>query len=398
MRLINFFGILAGLFFFSNFSVGQVFPRTDTLFIFQAEEPPTLNGSGDDSCWEKASWKSIDQVWMPFNNEPAHLGQESGLELWEDADDFSGRFKVVWSPVYDLIYFLVEITDDVYTDGYVYNENPTLGGGYPNFDIVEVFIDEDRSGGLHVFDGSGSTGSSWGTNAENAFSYHLAADAPEEGKVQNLFHALDIAGVNWGYPNQKVANYASHFPEFAMKKEGNTYVWEFSLIVHDDSYTPSDPVASEANLYDGKIIGLSMAYCDNDHPDENPLSRDHFFGSVEVPLSAYNEHWKQADWYGVAKLKVSPGTAAHVEEIDQQMTINTHISNDLLRLNIHSAHSGKVSFRVMTLTGKEVFTSNGFKRPGEWTQEINIQGWGKGIYLVDIKAGNDRSVRKIVVQ
>jgi hypothetical protein len=110
----------------------------------------------NDEAWQAVEWKPISQIWMPYNNLPSNLGQEAGLQIWEGADDFTGKFKVLWSSETNLLYFIVEITDDVFTGGYVYNENPNSGGGYPNYDIVEVFIDEDRSGGLHVFDGTGS--------------------------------------------------------------------------------------------------------------------------------------------------------------------------------------------------------------------------------------------------
>ena len=49
-------------------------------------------------------------------------------------------------------------------------------------------------------------------------------------------------------------------------------------------------------------MGLSLAYCDNDDPDENPKKRDNFFGSVWVPETANNDHWKDADGYGTIML------------------------------------------------------------------------------------------------
>ena len=72
----------------------------------------------------------------------------------------------------------------------------------------------------------------------------------------------DIAGTSWS--NEIIPNYASHFPEFAMKKDGDIYMYEFSLKVYNDTYVDSDPEASRVNLALDKVMGMSVAYCDND--------------------------------------------------------------------------------------------------------------------------------------
>ena len=192
----------------------------------------------------------------------------------------------------------MEVNDDVFVDGYVYDD-----GGYPDFDIVEVFIDEDLSGGLHVFDNNAE----WGQNSENAFSYHLAADAPADGETQSSFVACDIDGENWP---ATIMNYADHFPEFILKKSGNTYLYEFSMKVYDDTYDHGDPEASRVSLELDKELGLSLAYCDNDTPG---TERDNFFGSVWVEEAAYNDHWKLADDYGRLRLVKAAGANQAVE-------------------------------------------------------------------------------------
>jgi hypothetical protein len=397
MQSIKPYLLLFIIFFISIESWSQIYTRTDTLFIPETKQIPIVDGLNTDFAWELTDWNPIDQIWMPYGNNPSNLGQEAGLQLWEGADDFTGKYKVAWSAETNLLYFLAEITDDVFVDGYVYNENPAGGGGYPNYDILEIFIDENRSGGLHVFNGTGSVATSWGTNAENAFSYHLAADAPENGEVQSRFHALDIAGTNWGYPNQRVADYASHFKDFALRKEENKYVWEFSMKVFNENYDHANQEASLVTLESGKIMGLSVAYCDNDDPNESPLRRDHFFGSVDVPLTAYNDHWKQADWFGVAKLVESPGTSVFTKTKDQ-INLKVFAANGRLMVNVISQEEGKVDIRILNILGREVFKRTDFKSGGDWRKQLNIQGLQNGIYLVEIIHDNKRSTQKIIVQ
>jgi hypothetical protein len=384
------FTIFTLLAFLGVNAFGQVYHREDTLFIIETLTIPLIDGSAGDEAWELVEWQPIGQVWMPWNNDPANLGQAEGLELWEGEDDFTGNFKVLWSSETSLLYFLVEITDDVFVDGYVYNENPGQGGGYPNFDIVEIFIDEDRSGGLHVFDGTGNVGRDWGTNAENAFAYHLAANAPDDGEVQNEFHALDIAGTSWG--NYRIADYAGHFPEFAMKKEGNRYIWEFSLTVHNDTYDHANQEASVVTLEAGKVMGLSMAYCDNDDPGD--LRRDHFFGSVYVPLEAHNEHWKQADWFGVAKLLENPATRIPGIEPASGGSLKYHVRDGFLNMEISSGYQGQAQLRIFTPGGMEVKKENIQKNTETMTHRASLAGLPGGIYIFDLIQGTFRQSGK----
>ncbi len=386
----SFCTILTLLVFMGVHSYGQIYPREDTLFIPETFSIPVIDGSAGDEAWEMVEWQPIDQIWMPWNNDPANLDQANGLELWEGPDDFTGKFKVLWSSETNLLYFLVEIIDDVFVDGYVYNENPGQGGGYPNFDIVEIFIDEDRSGGLHVFDGTGNVGRDWGTNAENAFAYHLAANALDDGEVQNEFHALDIAGTSWS--NYRIADYASHFPEFAMKKEGNKYTWEFSLIVHNDTYDHDNQEASVVTLEAGKVMGLSVAYCDNDDPDD--LRRDHFFGSVYVPLEAHNEHWKQADWFGVAKLVENPATLVPDAGPVTGGSLKYNVMDDLLHIEISSEFTGEAQLRLFNLAGIEVKNEKIQKNSELITHRISLAGLPGGMYILELTQGPFRQSGK----
>lgn len=254
--------------------------QDDPVKVKPVQTPPTIDGDPGDACWLDVKWQPISQVWIPFGGTVP-------------ADDFTGRYKMVWSETENVIYFIVEIVDNVFVDGYTYPATD-----YPNYDLVEVCIDEDKSGGLHVFDGTGDVGVQWGTNAENAFSYHIMATAPANGETTTNGVVCDIAGTSWS----TIRNYASHLKQFAMKKNGTTYHWEFSLAVYNDSYSNENPEASRVQLSPNKILGLSMAYCDNDDPAETPKTRDNFFGSVAVTAETYNDHWKQADGFGSALL------------------------------------------------------------------------------------------------
>ncbi len=273
-----------------NYGIELIAPKLlveNTINALEAEALPLIDGEALDACWNQAQWYHIDQTWINW-----------GEEI--DSSDFFGRFKVSWSEAENLVYYFVEITDDAFVDGYVYDD-----GGYPNFDIVEVFLDEDASGGLHVFDNNAT----WGQNSENAFSYHIAVDAPADGSAVSTFHACDIDGENWP---AVIMDYADHIPELTMRKSGNKYYYEFSLKVFNDTYDHSNPEASRVKLEADKLMGMSMAYCDNDTPGTD---RDNFFGSVWVPEEAYNDHWMNADGFGSVRLINSGTVMNHAVEV-----------------------------------------------------------------------------------
>jgi hypothetical protein len=256
------------------------------MTAIRTNETIVFDGIAEETIWENSRWYYIDQVWIPYRADMT-------------ADDFSGRYKVAWSEDSNLLYFYAETTDDVFVDGYVYNSNPSTGGNYPSYDILEIFIDEDKSGGKHVFD----DGTDWGTNAENAFSYHYAISQPADGETTSSVVACDIAGTSWG--SYTIPDYADHLGNFIVRRDGNILSWEFSLKVYNDTYDDVNPENSRVILAIGKQIGLSLAYCDNDDPNEEPKTRDNFIGSDVGPdqqLTEWNEHWMNASVYGNLKL------------------------------------------------------------------------------------------------
>ncbi len=263
------------------------FTKSDTLLIMHTDKVPEIDGVHDDKIWRKSSWYPINQVWIPYGEKV-------------DSTVFYGRYKMLWSENTNLLYFLVEITDNVFVGGHEYDPDPSLGNGYADYDILEIFIDENRSGERHVFDAVGDEIDQWGKNGESAFTYHITIDKPRDGETLFDKNALDIAGVSWS--DYYIANYKYHIPDFAVSRNGNLYTWELSLTVYDDTYDSENPDFSVVNLHPGKIMGLSVAYCNNDDEDELPPYRDHFFGSVWVPEENYNDHWMDASFFGTVKL------------------------------------------------------------------------------------------------
>lgn len=219
--------------------------ETPGVIAKQTNGRPLLDGRAEDACWKNATWYPIDQLW---------LGEKYTKE------DFAGRFKVTWTN--QAVYILAEIRDDQLID--IYDDGLER---YWDDDCLEIFIDEDKSGGEHQFD-------------YNAFAYHVAID----GKIAD-------------FGRDKKPHY---FPEnvlSVMRSNDDIHTWEVEMHIYDDTYRIGGynrPVTLRA----GKEMGFAIAYCDND----NSESRENFIGSVYVEGKDKNQGYKNADIFGGLKL------------------------------------------------------------------------------------------------
>jgi uncharacterized protein (DUF362 family) len=207
---------------------------------------PVIDGLSNESCWEKASWRPIKYLWLGVQPSP---------------DDFSGRYKIVWTP--ERLYFLIEITDDALAD---VHPNPLID--YYKDDCLELFLDEDHSGGIH-------------TTNYNAFAYHIATD----------YNVVD-AGKN------RIRLFNDHIT-IKRTKNGNVYTWEAAVKVFNDKYDENLNANKPVTLTAGKNLGFAIAYCDNDGgPD-----RESFIGSIDIPGDDKNVAYINASVFGTLTLE-----------------------------------------------------------------------------------------------
>jgi hypothetical protein len=347
--------------------------QDDSLSIYEITELPIIDGNESDKCWEDISWQSIDMVWIPWNGSVSE-------------DDFTGKFKVVWSSVTNLMYYLVQVTDDVIVDHF----QPGGKDGIHQFDIIEVFIDENRSKGKHVFDTPKE-------NAENAFGYHIWTEFPESGMVSTNYRVQDLAGTSWSDMISIV--YTDHFPELALRENNKVYTWEFSMKVYDDTYDHKDPEKSRVILSINKIMGLSLAYCDNDDLNESPALRDNFYGSVYVPEKANNSHWEDAEYFGLAILK-GPKQALAVNTpkvIHEGLSVFGGNNGSELLYSFSHSFEGIITVSIFDMHGKEVSKYSEIKHSGVHKGKLS-PNYCKGIHFLRVDTGKgDVMVTKFVV-
>ena len=212
----------------------------------QAAGEMRVDGIADEAAWDRAAWRDINYKWLGPDYTP---------------EDFQGRFKLVWTP--ERLYLLVEVTDDILFDSH---RDPLVQ--YWDDDCLEIVVDEDFSGGDHQYN-------------HNAFAYHFSLDN----------RAIDIG------TDEKARDY-SHHVQSRWRQEGDKVVWEVAIDLYDDSYvddaTDNEPLTLEA----GKVLGLMVAWCDNDGSD----IRENFIGSESVPSGPKDRGWIDAGLFGKVEL------------------------------------------------------------------------------------------------
>lgn len=216
------------------------------ITVKKAVETPIVDGEGTDKCWSQTNWLPLDQRWIgpPYSD-----------------DDFSGKYKITWDD--EALYLLVQIHDDVLFDQY---KDPKKL--WWDDDCVEVFVDEDNSGGEHQYN-------------HNAFAYHVALDG----------NVMDIG------PGEIPHLYNEHVVSKRITN-GKISTWELKVYLYDDTYVDGEE-NSPVTLHKDKEVGFALAYCDNDHSKE----RENFIGSIYVEGEDKNQGWINADIFGTLLLK-----------------------------------------------------------------------------------------------
>ena len=316
---------------------GQV--ENDTIYNHKTQAPIVIDGEATEESWANAEWHAIDKVLIPY-----------GATM--DEGDFEGRFKVTWDESY--LYVLVEATDDSLSDDHA---DPLMN--WWDDDCVEIFIDEDRSGGDHQ-------------QNNNAFAYHVSLS----------YDAIDLD------ENGQGINYKDHIMVEMDTIGPNTYLWEIAVKIYDESYDENDPEASRVDLMNDKLMGFAIAYCDNDET----TSRENFISNRELTEATANDMYKNADHFGPMVLMDPLSTNVISTPNNFDVRIYPNPARDYLRIETNSASLTRKSVSLFTMSGRLV--RSGFFN--ENTHTVKINDLEAGMYILNIVQDNTSVSRKII--
>ncbi|MDF2455406.1 MAG: sugar-binding protein [Cytophagaceae bacterium] len=295
---------------------------------------PTVDGIDSDACWNDAAWVSINNLYLGAAYTP---------------NDFSGRYKMVWTA--SKIYLLAEITDDVLRDDHA---NPTTN--YWDDDCVEIFLDENKSGGPHQ------------TNY-NAFAYHVSlAYEPVDVGTDGLPHVYtdDIF-------TRKVTT-------------GNVTVWEFAINIYPDTYVYGGSNTA-VTLYQGKQLGFNLAYCDNDTGVRNS-----FIGSRFQQDADKDRGYINADVFATLELVAGTVTSITSEE-ERTFSIYPNPSNGVFSINTELPID---HILVKNSSGLEVFHE--IMNSSGQAHTIDLSKLSKGTYLVQLSSEGKVVSKKVILE
>lgn len=314
--------------------------QKDTIYAVYTKVAPTIDGTQSDACWEKADWLPIDQVWIPYNAKMA-------------TGDFYGKYKVAWDSSY--LYILAEITDDSLSDDWT---NPLEH--WWDDDCIEIFLDENRSKGDHLYN-------------YNAFAYHVSTkyDVVDIGIDQNGLLLNDNLTV-------RIDTLGPHL-----------YCWEFAIKIYDSSFDPQNPEASRIELYKKKLLGLTLAYCDNDQTN----MRENFIGSMYMSSSTANDNYKNANSFGSLLLVDSVPVVIPENIIDKnshEPVFSLYPNPAATTLKVSTKSEEILKLKIISVTGQVVksVTTN-FK-------SVDVSKLKKGIYVVECTFSNNQTVSKLL--
>ena len=169
-------------------------------------KPIQIDGCSKDSMWSTVQWNSLNYRWM-------------GVD--PDTSDYSGQFKLLWDANY--LYLFVKVVDD--------SLHPTLADGINNYwkgDYVEIFLDENQSGGNHQF-------------SHQAFAYHVSTEGRPIDRDTN----------------NEVVFFDDHINVMRVQ-EGNTHYWEMAISIFDDQFDENSSSNTPIALIESKSAGFFL--------------------------------------------------------------------------------------------------------------------------------------------
>ncbi|MBN2275890.1 MAG: hypothetical protein JXR41_08125 [Bacteroidales bacterium] len=309
---------------------------------------PMIDGSGNESCWDSAVWRPIDQLW---------IGSPYTVE------DYSGRFKALWTT--SRVYVLIEVVDDS-----LRLQSPTLENvcsNIYNYDCVEIFIDENHSRDVSY------------ANSHKAFAYHM-----------DTLGSVCYANGSVGWERLD-----DHIFYKMTRISGDTFHYEYEIKIFDDTYVyglESTPVI----LTEGKLMGWSIAYNDNDMGS----TRQNMIGSKFVPgdtdyernISYYN-----ASVFGDLKLVMEYEEVSSVENITNPFHFKIFKKGSELVISLQNAKQGSMQIQLFDSSGRACRKGSVGVSSGAIEQCINIAGLPGGLYIITVTGANSRYDHKIVL-
>ena len=164
-----------------------------------------------------------------------------------------------------------------------------------------------------------------------------------------------------------------------------------AIKVYNSKFAVSNPEASRVKLTPKKLMGFSIAYCDNDETK----ARENFIGSMDMTAATANDNYITADYFGsmllVDETEITQAVSIKNNQ-DMLVRIFPNPVTDQINLSGLINNSEELSFEVHSFTG-ELLKVGSFKTRNHI---IQIGDLIPGMYLLTVTAGKNRQTLRFV--
>jgi hypothetical protein len=164
-----------------------------------------------------------------------------------------------------------------------------------------------------------------------------------------------------------------------------------AIKVYNSKFVMSNPEASRVKLSAKKLMGFTIAYCDNDET----TSRENFIGSMDMPSDKANDNYITADYFG-SMLLVDRTDITQVVSLknvqDQLVRVFPNPAKNLLNIERLNGSPEEMSFEIRSITGALLKASSFNTR----NQIIDLNDLIPGIYFLTVSSGKFRQTERII--
>jgi hypothetical protein len=183
---------------------------------------------------------------------------------------------------------------------------------------------------------------------------------------------------------------------YKMKRvAGDTFQYEYEIKVFDDTFVPGGN-NTPLTLTNGKLMGWSLAYNDNDMGN----TRQNMTGSKFVPGNSdyeRNVSYFNASVFGDLKLVTTYATAIREQTLeDPFQCIVTNTGADII-VSLMNNNRENLQIQLFDGAGKECRKSTVGKSQGYCEQPLNMSGLPRGLYILKITGSKNQFEKKIVI-
>ena len=116
----------------------------------------------------------------------------------------------------------------------------------------------------------------------------------------------------------------------------------------------------------------------------------------DLNITSYRSDWTSPMFWtqpGILPSKIE-GESASIENLN----VYPNPSSDIFNMSFVSEEVQDLSVRVVNMLGEVIYTEGLEKFVGEYTKQINLKGYTKGVYFLEIVTNQGVVNKKIVLQ